>query len=74
MTRRAPHPVAADGAARGRGGAALGDEMVGRLTYHERWIVAFANVSFQKGLLLPEELARKRDEVKARWATQVEDA
>ena len=50
-----------------RGVEALGAEMVGRLTYYERWIAAFANILFQKGVLAPSELARRMDEVKARW-------
>jgi Nitrile hydratase beta subunit len=45
---------------------ALGAEMVGKLSYYERWIVAFANILFRKGILTPEELARKMDEVAAR--------
>ena len=32
-----------------RGVEALGAEMVGKLTYYERWIAAFANILFQKG-------------------------
>jgi hypothetical protein len=51
-----------------RGVEALGAEMVGKLTYYERWIVAFANILFQKGVLTPGELARKMDEVEARWS------
>jgi hypothetical protein len=39
---------------------------VGKLSYYERWIVAFANILFEKGLLTPEELARKVEEMKAR--------
>ncbi|MGC1562450.1 MAG: nitrile hydratase [Bradyrhizobium sp.] len=50
-----------------RGVEALGAEMVSKLTYYERWIAAFANILFQKGILTPSELARKRDEVGARW-------
>ena len=46
---------------------ALGAEMVGKLTYYERWIVAFANILFRKGILSPTELARKMDEVAGRW-------
>src|ERR1700722_15993410 len=46
----------------------LGGEMVGALTYYERWIVAFANTLFRKQLLTPEELAVKMDEVVARHA------
>ena len=57
-----------------RGVEALGAEMVGKLSYYERWIVAFANIAFQKGLLTPEDLARKMDEVKARQTAQAEGA
>ena len=46
---------------------ALGAEMVGKLTYYERWIVAFANILFEKGLLTPSELATKMQEVEARF-------
>ena len=53
-----------------RGVEALGAEMVGKLTYYERWIAAFANILFQKGILTPSELARKMDEVSARWPGQ----
>ena len=50
-----------------RGVEALGAEMIGKLSYYERWIVAFANILFRKGFLTPTELARKMDEVEARW-------
>ena len=53
-----------------RGVEALGAEMVGKLTYYERWIAAFANILFQKGILTPEELARKMDAVEARWSSE----
>jgi Nitrile hydratase beta subunit len=49
-----------------RGIAALGAELVEKLTYYEHWIVAFANILFEKQILTPEELARKMDQVKAR--------
>jgi Nitrile hydratase beta subunit len=49
-----------------RGVELLGSEMVGRLSYYERWIAAFANILLQKGILTPEELARKMDEVAGR--------
>ncbi|MBK8208648.1 MAG: nitrile hydratase subunit beta [Rhodospirillales bacterium] len=52
---------------------ALGAEMIGKLTYYERWIVAFANILFRKGILTPGELARKMDEVQARWPAGVND-
>ena len=45
---------------------ALGAEMIGKLTYYERWIVAFANILFRKGVITPEELARKMAEVAGR--------
>jgi len=51
-----------------RGVESLGSELIGRLTYYERWIAAFANILFQKGILTPGELAKKMDEVKARSA------
>lgn len=51
-----------------RGVEALGAELIGRLGYYERWIAAFGNILFQKGLLTPEELARKMAEVEARGA------
>ena len=47
---------------------ALGAEMVGTLSYYERWIVAFANILFRKGILTPTELAKKMAEVEARSA------
>ena len=56
-----------------RGVEALGAEMVGKLTYYERWIVAFANILFQKGILAPSDLARKMDEVAARWPAEPAD-
>lgn len=48
------------------GGEALGNEMVGRLSYYERWIATFANLLFRKQILTPEELAIKMEEVAAR--------
>ncbi|WP_027135998.1 SH3-like domain-containing protein [Geminicoccus roseus] len=51
-----------------RGVEALGGEMVAKLTYYERWIAAFANILFAKGILTPEELARKMDAVQDRHA------
>jgi hypothetical protein len=51
-----------------RGIEALGSELVGSLTYYERWTVTFANLLFAKAVLTPEELALKMDEVAARHA------
>jgi hypothetical protein len=41
--------------------------MIGKLSYYERWIVAFANILFRKGILTPTELALNMEEVVARW-------
>jgi hypothetical protein len=48
---------------------ALGSDMIGTLSYYERWIVAFANILFRKGILVPTELARKMQEIEARYET-----
>jgi Nitrile hydratase beta subunit len=57
-----------------RGVESLGSEMISKLSYYERWMAAFTNILFQKGILSPEEFARKMDEVAARWATQAATA
>jgi hypothetical protein len=49
-----------------RGVEALGSELIGKLTYYERWAAAFANILFEKGILHPEELALKVAEVEIR--------
>ena len=46
-----------------RGVEALGAELIGKLTYYERWVMAFANILFQKQVLTPEELALKMEQV-----------
>jgi hypothetical protein len=51
-----------------KGVEALGDTLIGKLPYYERWIVAFSNIGFTKGLFTPTELARKMAEVEARHA------
>jgi hypothetical protein len=53
-----------------RGVEALGSELIGKLSYYERWIAAFANILFQKGVLTPRELALKMAEVQERWSAQ----
>ena len=53
-----------------RGVEALGGEMVGKLGYYERWIAAFANILFEKGILSSTDLARKMAEVEARWPAE----
>ena len=50
-----------------RGVEALGSEVIGKLSYYERWTVAFANIFFQKQVLTPEELALKMEEVESRY-------
>jgi hypothetical protein len=49
-----------------RGVEALGSELTGKLTYYERWAAVIATILFQKGILHPEELARKMAEVESR--------
>ena len=49
-----------------RGVEALGADLVGKLSYYERWIVAFANILFQKEILTPDDVAEKMKEVAAR--------
>ncbi len=51
-----------------RGVESLGSELIGKLSYYERWIAAFANILFQRGILTPTELAVKMEEVAAREA------
>lgn len=50
-----------------RGVEALGGEMIANLSYYERWVVAFANIAFEKDILSPGELAAKMDELRTRW-------
>jgi len=45
---------------------ALGSEIVGKLTYYERWIVAFANILFRKSILTPTDVACKMAEIERR--------
>lgn len=52
-----------------KGVEALGASLIGELTYYERWIVVFANLSFAKGFFAPSELARKMVEVADRFDT-----
>ncbi len=53
-----------------RGVEALGSEMVGKLTYYQRWIATFANILFAKGILTPSELAMKMADVEARYTAE----
>ncbi|MEP7037687.1 MAG: nitrile hydratase [Acidobacteriota bacterium] len=49
-----------------RGVEALGSNLVVKLNYYQRWIAAFAIILFQKGILMPDELAQKMEEVEHR--------
>ncbi|MDH7972837.1 nitrile hydratase subunit beta [Sphingomonas sp. AR_OL41] len=51
-----------------KGVEALGESLIGKLSYYERWIVTFANISFTKGFFAPSELAEKMAEVEARFS------
>ena len=51
-----------------RGVEALGAEMIGKLSCYERWITTFALLLFQKGILTPDELARKMAEIEVRYS------
>ncbi|MBB3348370.1 SH3-like domain-containing protein [Sphingomonas sp. BK069] len=56
-----------------KGVEALGEALIGKLPYYERWIVAFSNIAFAKGFFTPTELAEKMGEVDARYADQGHD-
>jgi hypothetical protein len=56
-----------------RGVEALGAEMIGRLSYYERWLTAFAVILFQKGVLTPTQLAEKMGEIEGRWQSSAMD-
>lgn len=51
-----------------KGVEALGESLIAKLPYYERWIVVFANLSFTKGFFGPTDLAEKMAEVEARFA------
>lgn len=53
-----------------RGVEALGADLMGKLSYYERWAVAFANLLFAKQVITPEELARKMAQVSARFGLE----
>ena len=50
-----------------RGVESLGSGLVGVLTYYQRWILAFSNILFQKGIFTPTALALKMAQVTARY-------
>ncbi len=53
-----------------RGVEALGSDLIAKLSYYQRWIVVFANILFEKGILVPSELAIKMEEVEARFTAE----
>jgi hypothetical protein len=50
-----------------RGVEDLGKELIGKLTYYERWIVSANNILLQKQILTVHEINEKFMEVKARY-------
>jgi hypothetical protein len=53
-----------------RGVAALGTDLIGKLSYYERWALVFANILFEKQILTPEELAIRMEQVAGRHAVE----
>jgi hypothetical protein len=53
-----------------RGVEALGSDLIGKLSYYERWVAVFANILFEKGILIPSQLAIKMAEVEARSTSE----
>ena len=50
-----------------RGTENIGTELAGKLTYYQKWIVSASNCLLQKGVLTPDEIARKTKEVSERY-------
>lgn len=50
-----------------RGVEDLGSEMVGKLTYYERWILSAINVLMEKRIITPDQITRKVTEVEERY-------
>ena len=55
--------------AKRRGVESLGSDVIAKLSYYERWIVAFANILFQQQILTPNDLAVKMAQVEQRWGS-----
>jgi hypothetical protein len=49
-----------------RGVENLGSEIIGKLTYYERWIVSAVNILFEKRILTPDQIANKTKEISER--------
>ncbi|TPG52636.1 SH3-like domain-containing protein [Sphingomonas glacialis] len=54
-----------------KGVEALGEGLIAKLPYYERWIVTFANIAFTKHFFTPTELADKMTEVEARFTGEL---
>jgi hypothetical protein len=48
---------------------ALGADLISKLSYYERWALAFAHLLFAKQVITPDELARRMQEVERRFAS-----
>jgi hypothetical protein len=44
----------------------LGSELLGKLTYYEKWVLAASNVLMQKGILTSQEIAQRVEAVQDR--------
>jgi hypothetical protein len=44
----------------------LGSELLGKLTYYEKWVLAASNVLMQKGVLTSDEIAQRVEAVQDR--------
>jgi hypothetical protein len=53
-----------------RGVEDLGGQIIGSLTYYERWAVAASQVLMEKGLITSEELGATMADVRRRWAVE----
>jgi hypothetical protein len=49
-----------------RGVEDLGSDLIGELTYYERWAVSASKVLIEKGVITSEELGAKMAEIRAR--------
>jgi hypothetical protein len=54
-----------------RGISEMGSELVGTTNYFEKWILSAARVLLQKGILTPDEIARKVLEVEQQVGSKV---
>src|SRR5450432_2794738 len=50
-----------------RGTENIGTDLASKLTYYEKWIISATNCLLQKGILTPDMVARKTQEVGMRY-------